>query len=68
MQGIQDSANEKKDHAYFVYEVTKCNNKNALPGYGCANENKINEWLLTKKIYLRILNVKIDYTSFDEIS
>ena len=32
LEGTQDSQYEKKDHAYFVYEIIKCNTSNALDG------------------------------------
>ena len=50
-----------------MYEFKKCHEDNLLNGEApCAEEDKINEWLSTKVVHMRVLNEKLDQPSWFE--
>ena len=67
MHGTRDSAVDTEDHAFIIYEVSKCTEDTRQDDDPeCAPMNEINEWLSTKILHLKIIDGKIDFDSFDD--
>ena len=60
MQGTKSSSVYFKDHAFFIIVVKRCDPSN---GAYCANAAETDEWLEQKKIFMRLINNKIDVSS-----
>lgn len=62
MEGTRDSAVMREKHAYITYDVVRCTHGTREPKDPvCAKEEEIDAWLLHKKIFLRLINDKINF-------
>ena len=70
IQGTRDSRVKKLNHSFLVYEFLKCTDTRLEidPNYKCETKPAINKWLETKTVHMRVLNEKVDFTKFDEMS
>jgi len=57
MQGTKSSSVYFKDHSFLIIEVKRCSGSN------CASEAETNEWLEQKRIFMRLINNKIDVST-----
>ena len=57
----------KLEHSYLIYEFVKCHDEiRKADDPPCKGRDEINEWLKTKSVHLRVLNDKIDFTTFND--
>ena len=69
VEGTRDSFYDKKEHAYIIFELRRCDNDTREEGDPvCATPEDTDEWLSTKYAFLRILNTKIDFSSFSKVA
>ena len=69
MQGNRDSAVYHKDHSYIIWNVVRCSEETRQEGDPeCATTPEIDKWVGTKRIFMRVLNEKVDFKSWDEES
>jgi sulfate adenylyltransferase subunit 1 (EFTu-like GTPase family) len=59
MQGTKSSSVNWIDHAYIIIVMSRCSGNN------CASTSETNEWLKGKKLFMRLINNKIDVSSGD---
>ena len=53
--------------AYMIYDVYRCSNETKVEGDPeCAEDHAIRKWLQHKKLFMRVLNTKINFESFDD--
>lgn len=61
MKGTKASSVYFYDHAYLIIEVSRCS------GATCASDEEVTEWLKGKKIFMRLINNKIDVSTGEPI-
>ena len=63
---------KKENHTALIYEFNKCTDPNGLKegddGYACESATAIKEFLEHKTVHMRVINDKIDFSKFDEVS
>ena len=59
MQGTKSSSVYFKDHSFLIIEVTRCDRSVR----NCASDQDTDNWLEQKKIFMRLINNKIDVSS-----
>ena len=57
MQGTKSSSVYFKDHSFLIIEVKRCS------GPDCASAAETDEWLKQKKVFMRLINNKIDVST-----
>ena len=68
LQGIRDCAVNREKHSYVIYEINKCTDdvrESVGQDIECASENEIDAWLERKKVGFRIIQSKLDFSTFD---
>lgn len=69
MYGTRDDQIRLIEHGYFVFETLRCTEAtrkaNDPP---CATEPEIDAWLADKVMGFRIINQKIDFSTYDEVA
>jgi len=69
MQGTRDSQYDKKDHAYIIYEIKRCEEDTKEAGDpDCADPDDIDAWLANKFATFKVINTKIDFNSFETVA
>lgn len=68
MQGTRDSLLLEQDHAYIIFEVTRCNDDHIYkdPAITCADPTAIDTFIQNKMVSMKLLNSKIDFYEFGE--
>lgn len=68
MQGTRDSFLLEQDHAYIIFEVTRCNVDHIYydTSVTCASGTDIDTFVQNKIIAMKLLNQKIDFYDFGD--
>ena len=74
MSRAKSSQTETKCSIYAEIVLIKGRNNNDVfhfPDFSdpdCAEMNEINDWLATKQLFLKVIDNKIDFNSYEELA
>ena len=69
LKGNLDSLTLQKDHAYIIFEVKPCKDENRdKKDPLCASNDEIDKWLEPKKLIVKVINQKGDFSSYESIA
>lgn len=57
MQGTKSSSVWNYDHSYLIIVMSRCSGNN------CASDSEVTDWLTGKKVFMRLIDNKIDMSS-----